>query len=112
MSDNNTGIMAAGLIVAYLYMKRTQAAAYMVNTKAPLPASMPSSVGSGTKQIAVGALAGLLQSLANGPANNTSQSYFPSYYTPDTSSIAQESLNYTAPGVADLIDTSDFGWFA
>jgi hypothetical protein len=110
MSTDNTGLIVGGLVLAYLYMKRTQTAtAYAVSTKAPV--TMPASVGSGTKQIAVGALAGLLQSLASGPANNTSQTYFPSQYATDTTGIVQEDVRYSAPGVSDLIDTNDFSWF-
>jgi capsular polysaccharide biosynthesis protein len=82
MSDNNNVLLAGGLVLAFLMLNRRQAAPVAYSVPPGAVASMPSSVGNGWQQLAQGAVAGLLGALANGPANNTSQSYFPSYADP------------------------------
>lgn len=77
MSKDNTPMILGGLVLAYFYIQRRQAAAVGITyDKRTGVASMPSSVGSGSRQVATGALVGLLQGLAAGPRNNTSQSVF------------------------------------
>lgn len=111
MSSNNNGIVIAGLIVAYLYMKRTQVGGVVPVKAGGLPASMPATVGSGAKQIAVGAIAGLLQGLASSPWNNTSQTVFP---TTTASSYGAVQDVVGAPASLDemLSGNTDTTWWA
>jgi len=88
MSDNNNTLLIVGVVGLYLYMKSRQAPVY-----APIPTasqnpgyngapSMPASTGNGWQQIAAGAVAGLLGTIAYGSYNQTSQSAFPGYQDP------------------------------
>jgi hypothetical protein len=81
--QNNNALMIGALALAFVYVQRRPQA--MVGTTVrPNGAvnSMPGNVGTGWQQAASGAVAGFLQSLAKGPTNNTSQSYFPSTIDP------------------------------
>jgi hypothetical protein len=83
MSDNNNTLLAVALVGGFLLLNRRQTAP-MAYSGPPLGAvsSMPGSAGTGWQQMAQGAVAGLISAIANGPANNTSQTYFPSQVDP------------------------------
>jgi len=85
MSDNNNVLLAAALVGGFFLMNRRQATPAYYPQQQPgygAPASMPGNVGNGWQQLAQGAVAGFLSSLAYGPANNTSQTNFPNYADP------------------------------
>ena len=84
MSDNNNVLIAAALVGGFFLLNRRQAAQpyYPQQPAYGAPATMPGSVGNGWQQIAQGAVAGFLSSLAYGPSNNTSQTNFPGYHDP------------------------------
>jgi len=84
MSDNNNVLLAAALVGGFFLLNRRQAtpAYYPQQPAYGSPASMPGNVGNGWQQLAQGAVAGFLSSLAYGPANNTSQTNFPNYADP------------------------------
>lgn len=82
MSDNNNVLIAAALVGGFFLLNRRQAAQTYYPPQQQYPATMPSSVGNGWQQIAQGAVAGFLSSLAYGPSNNTSQTNFPGYHDP------------------------------
>lgn len=106
MSDNNNTLLAVALVGGFFLLNRRQAAPVAYSGPPPgAVSSMPGNVGNGWQQMAQGAVAGLLGALANGPANNTSQTYFPSYQDPVDAirgGIAQEAV----PG--SFFD--GFGW--
>jgi len=84
MSDNNNVLLAAALVGGFLLLNRRQAqpAYYPQQPQYGGPSSMPGNVGNGWQQLAQGAVAGFLSSLAYGPSNNTSQTNFPNYADP------------------------------
>ena len=84
MSDNNNVLLAAALVGGFFLLNRRQAtpAYYPQQPAYGAPASMPGNVGNGWQQLAQGAVAGFLSSLAYGPSNNTSQTNFPYYGDP------------------------------
>ncbi len=95
MSNNNT-LLAVALVGGFFLLNRRPAQS-PVYVQQPVPSSMPASVGNGWQQMAQGAVAGLLSAFAYGPANNTSQTNFPSYSDPVDAirgGIAQESAGY------------------
>lgn len=98
MSDNNNLLLAGALVVGFMMMnRRAQAAPVYAQQPSGAVPSMPGNVGSGWQQIAQGAVAGFLGSLASGPSNNTSQSHFPSYQDPVDAfrgGIAQEAATF------------------
>jgi hypothetical protein len=66
MSDNNNVLIAALAIGAYMYMKRNQVGGYpkaQGGYTGAVP-SMPGSAGTGTNQVATGALVGFLRNIA------------------------------------------------
>jgi len=83
MSDNNNVLLAGALVVGFFMMNRRQAApVYAQQPQQQLPNSMPGNVGNGWQQMAQGAVAGLLSSIAFGPRNNTPFTSLPSYGDP------------------------------
>ncbi|WP_373987004.1 hypothetical protein [Duganella sp. BuS-21] len=99
MSGNNDILIIGGALLAYMYLKNTQQRVVYGSTGVPgkgaVP-SMPGNVGSGAQQIAVGAVAGFLQSIVGGVRNNTQTTYFPSQVDPlddYRGDILQEGVN-------------------
>lgn len=111
MSDNNNTVILIGAAIA-LYMYSKSRGGYPVGgnmNMQPVPRqnvpgrvqSMPSNVGTGTAQVAAGAVAGFLQYISKQPSNNTPQTTIPSYgdaLDPVRSDIEQEYVSdVTAP---------------
>lgn len=97
MSDNTNTILAVALVGGFFLMNRRQSAPVYAGPPPGAVPSMPGSTGTGWQQMAQGAVAGLLGAIANGPSNNTSQTYFPSERDPVDSirgGIAQEAAGF------------------
>lgn len=74
-------LLGAVLIIgAMMYMRRGVAQPV---TTVKAGGSLPGSVGSGTSQVAAGAVAGFLQSLVSGSRNNTATGYWQKLYDPN-----------------------------
>lgn len=115
MSDNNNMALLAVLAVGYLYMRRQQQAVVASNvSRAPVGTavgSMPGSVGTGWQQVAAGAVGGFLQSLAKGPANNSSTTVIPNY-APGSYGAVQDTV-YEPQSVDDIVGmNTDTTWWA
>ena len=96
MSDNTNTILAVALVGGFFLMSRRAAPVYQGPPPGAVP-SMPASTGNCWQQMAQGAVAGFLGALAGGPANNTSQVYFPSNRDPVDAirgGIAQEAVPF------------------
>lgn len=97
MSDNNNTLLAVALVGGFFLLSRRPAAPVYAGPPVNTPPTMPASAGNGWQQMAQGAVAGFLSALANGPANNTSQTYIPNYRDPVDAvrgGIAQESVSF------------------
>lgn len=98
MSQDNTLLIAAGIVAFYIWRKN-QGVGYVspFHGSTTVPASMPGSVGAGVAQVAVGALTGFLQGIVKG-ANNSGTGYVQPTTPLYTSGAVQDSADNLGAG--------------
>lgn len=109
---SNRALLVGGLMLFYLYNNRTATLkAAAGGTVKGVPASVPSTVGSGWAQVATGAVAGLLQGFGAAPRNNTPTTIFPvSTDITDRSDVLQEVVPNLPINMDDYINGAGLGW--